>query len=159
MNEEELRNLVSGIENIDNEAGWDQIPTLHAHSPDQHVVMALAVPHPMMVLTALDPDEEMLVGAVSLVMMFEGWTYPQSYSEMLQVLDPDEARQQIASCPPSEHPDRVETRTVIGVTKEHEVHLIRRRGEEPSWFNQDEEEGIFVGGNFVRELRRLIGKT
>lgn len=100
------------------EDGWDATPVLMARMPDEGDEMVFDI------LGEGDPYEIIegsdTTGASALVISLEGWAWPTDLPESER------------TGRPSEHPDRVELRSVLAVTGTGESFtLTRERGGEP----------------------------
>ncbi len=145
---DELNELVLFHEAFAEEMGWEQPPVmLVSDLKDQLMIYILAEGHPADALRTLEPFEDVKW----VVLVSEGWTYPEFLMD--QYTTEEGVRNLYKLQPPSQHPQRVEVRHVVGVTPDHVAMAHRRRGEEPTLFTDDEDE---LEGRVTEQLVRIV---
>ncbi len=113
-----LKEFLVSFEASLEEEGWDALPVVLAQMSEEGDEMVFVVEgsgDPYEILEEVDP-----AGVLAYVVSMESWSLPRDVADA----DP--------GCRPSEHPDRVEVRAMVAVTRSGEtICVIRNRGEEP----------------------------
>lgn len=137
----DLEALAKDIEGHAEAEGWNLHPTLLILTSAKAVIVAL---NNVTDIDRIPPQPQ----AEALFLVSEGWTYPKHVLDQFDTIESlmDLHRRQ----PPSQHPQRVEVRTVVAASRDTALLVSRNRGEEACV-------GTQVKGHNLDRLRRLFG--